>query len=255
MNLALSLAESMDQLAKEPNEGLSARWSKLLNCGDQTPEFYMALAVIYGKFLELRGELETSTLGDRAKGLYLSAVHELLPFVNPTTAHSHNSQQVRARGDKIDLLHLAAEALPHIPVPDVQPPIIEQLCVELEDIRQQLKSADVDPETRRFVGRSLAILKMVLQSYDILGPEGAAQMFGSAFSDLVRSLQQKPAPSGEGKSILQRLVSLTKKVGAVVIWTSAVVGGADNLLTDGSDIVGFLTGDDAAQKPTGKKQN
>lgn len=244
MNIALSLAEAMEALAQGQDVPISKRWSELLGVGADSADLYLAMSVIYAKFGELRMQIADSNLSQRAKDLYTGATNELAHYANPSNANSRSVGQLGQRKEKIDLLHLAADALPEMLIPDIQPVTLEELCKELEDIRASAQSADIDPQMRRLIDESLVTLLMVLRSYRTLGPDGAARIYGAVAAELARSARQNPPESRPSKSILQRAIGATKKVGAVVIWASAVVGGADKLLTDGADIASMITGAD-----------
>jgi len=243
--LALSLAEALERLGAV-NEQLGLGWARLLQVGTDSPDLFLGVAIFYGKFLELRARISESQLSERAKGLYVGAINQLLMFAAPTQLGSLTTGQLAQHHDKIDLLHLAADALPGEFVADVQPTTLEELCKELEQILASLTDADIEPELRRVISNSLETLLMVLRSYKILGPEGAAKAYGCVAAELARIMHQSQPASKAGKSALQKTIALAKKIGAVVIWTSAVVGGADKLLTDGTDIAKFVTGPDQA---------
>jgi hypothetical protein len=150
--------------------------------------------------------------------------------------------------EKINLLHLLADAFPTEPIPDVHPATLEEFCKELEDVLKGLGDTNIEPELRAFIQTSLDTLLMVVRSYDTFGPDGAARIFGSVAAELARKTVQEPPSTKEGKSALQKAVAIAKKFGEVVIWTSAVVGGADGLITHADHITTMITGPEQSVK-------
>ena len=255
--LALSLAETMERLSGSGGTNLQTAWGALLGVDPTSPDLYLGVTVVYRKFIELVALISKSTISDRAKGLYLGAVGQLMPFTIPGNLSSFSSGSVLEKKDKIDLLHLAADALPGGLVADVQPATLEALCTELVEILRSVAEADIEPEICRLIQTSLETLLMVLRSYKVFGADGAARIYGSVVAELARSAQQDPPKSEPARSLLQRTIGFAKKVGAVVIWTSALAGGVENLITDGTDIASMLTGNDdqtnEAAKPAADK--
>lgn len=250
----------MESLSKR-NVPMAQAWAELLQVRQESFDFWTGITVFYGRFGELRESIsECATISERAKSLYTGAVNALLPYVTPSQLGGLNTGQLAGTQDKIDLLYLAADALPRDLIPAVHPSTLEQLCQELEKLLASAQGADVEPDVRRLITTSIETLLMVLRSYKHFGPDGAARIYGSVAAELARTMQQSPPESAAGKSALKKLIGVAKKIGAVVIWTSAVVGAGDKLLTDGTDIAKIITGPDQAahgskegKAPTTKK--
>jgi hypothetical protein len=253
---ALALAESLEALTQYGNIPVMAGWAQHLQVAGNSPELYLALAVLFGRLMELRQALEASDQPQRAKDLYRGAIDHVAQFISPSFASAQTTGNVGQSIDKINLLHLLAAALPDEVVPDVQPATLETLTRELEEMLSGLSAVEMESELRGFVQSTLETLLMVLRSYKTFGPDGAARIYGSIAAEMARIVWQEPPRTEQGQSTLSKLLKLTKKVGAVVIWTSAVAGASDKLLTYGTDLADALTGPQHAEhglSPAAKK--
>jgi hypothetical protein len=238
--LALSLAEMLEALAPAGSRPLANAWADALGVQEDSPDLYLAVITTYGRLRDLGRLVLASDLSPRAKELYSSAIGILTRLANPT--HLTSAANAAQHRDQINLLHLLADAFPQEVVPDVQPATLDELCKQLESILESLPEAAVEADVKALVQTSLDTLLMVLRSYKLFGPDGAARIYGSVAAELSRKVHQDPPKSAEGKSLLKKALAVTKAIGAVVIWTSALAGGIDNLLTDGSDIASFIAG-------------
>jgi hypothetical protein len=240
--LALSIADALEALPRHGNMNLLNAWARELQVGAESPDLFIALSVLFGRCRDLRNRVNVSSQSDRAKELYGGAIDHLANYINPKSAAGLSTDNLRKSSSQINLLHLLADAFPAEMVPDVHPATLEELTKELEGLLSALEQADIEPELRSFIQTSLETLLMVMRSYRAFGPDGAARIYGSVAAELARKVRQEPPSTPEGKSAFKRLVDLTTKIGKVVIWTSAVVGGGDKLLTDATHIADMLSG-------------
>jgi hypothetical protein len=240
--LALSIAEMLEGLTRRDNTPVLTAWAQELGVPGQSPDLYLALSVLYGRLLDLRYRVDVMDQPDRAKALYRGAIDHLAQFISPVSVGNFNTQQISQAMDKINLLHLLAASFPADLVPDVHPATLEELTKELEGLLESVGEADLDLELRGFIETSLGTLLMIMRSYRAFGPDGAARIYGSVAAELSRRERQQPPATKQGKSALKKALEITKKIGAVVIWTGAVTGAADKLLTDGTDIASMLVG-------------
>ena len=251
MNLALSIAETLEIVAQGADQPLTEKWADVFGVGIDTPDYFTALTVLYARLRELRERILDSTLSERSKGLFRNAVDTLLQFTNPSRVGQFTVSQVASAMDKIDLLHLASDALPHTLIPDVQPITIQSLCNELEQLSSLVAIGDIEPEVRRLVESSIQTLLMVLRGYKQFGAEGAARIFGSVAAELARVAAQGAPKTADGQSLFRKMMSVTKKIVAVVILAGATVHGADQFLTDGRDILKIIEGEAPSNEAAG----
>ena len=102
MNLGQSLGETFDLLSAGGNVHLSTKWAEILRLDDNTPDFYIALTVIFQKFDEFRQQVEEAEISPRAKSLYTNAAANLSQYANPRSVASLSTQQLSASKSDID---------------------------------------------------------------------------------------------------------------------------------------------------------
>ena len=98
MNLALSLAELMEMMAAEPEQALRDRWSQILGVPADSPAYFTAITITYGRMLELKSRIvEAASLPDRSKSVFGGAVDQLVYYTNPSRINEYATTHVRVR--------------------------------------------------------------------------------------------------------------------------------------------------------------
>jgi hypothetical protein len=247
MNRALSLAEAFDKATEEnnPNVNLGQRWADLFGVGVESPLYLSSLVVLYGSLHDLKNEIADANIRDKAKQLYTNAATHLQQFVSPAQVGRFNVNHLIQARDQINILHLAADTLPERLIPELQQPVLDDLLQQLDAILVESAKVNDDPDTARLVQTSIRTLSMVLESYKLLGPDGAARLYGAAMAELLRSLRQAPPEKAAAKSLVRKTLAVFKAAGYAVIFAGGVVHGADQLLTDGADVAAIVMGEPA----------
>lgn len=241
MNSARALGETLERLYKDRpnNEQLVGRWAELLGTQPYSSDYHFALAAMQARAEAVVREIGTCSANERAKKQYVNAVSSLLPYFTAHTVTGQKISALNALQNQIDMLFMAADSLADKLVPEINPLTIEALRSNLEEVRENTGKADISAELKLLIVSQINRLISILSSYDILGPDAAASIFGSAAATLGRLDHDQSAKGPKEKGILKKALDVCKKVGAGVIFASAVVGGATDLLEDGRTLLGI----------------
>lgn len=237
MNRALRLAIALDTIKVGPNRRAADAWAAHFNVAVSTPLFFRAISLVIQNATDLQNEISYSVLSDKAKGLYIGATHRLWPFISPEQFYAVNTDQLNQSSDAIDLIHLAADALPALAEPN--PIAISAVIEEVTELRVMIEQLDTDPKLKAFLLAQVDTLLVALRSFETIGVEGLSIIFGSVASEVARVGGQSSGMPKETVSTVSKLVKLLKKVGAGIIFTGAVVSGAHEILMDGTEILGL----------------
>jgi hypothetical protein len=249
MNTAFEIASVLERFASHAgNTPLSTCWAAELQCAEGSADYFLGLATIQSKMEILRSHVETSSIGDRSKGLYLSAINSLMRCVRANQVHSINGKELNQLTTNLQILFIASEQLPNHLVPEVNPLTVSELVQQLEALTSATEAADIDPELRQIVASLLATLLMVVRSHALLGPSGSAKIFGSVAAELHRVWGLPAAQAPAARSLLKDARKLCLMIGGAIVFAGSVVSGAHSILTDGSDILG-LSGEASAEAP------
>lgn len=243
MNRALRLANSLDTIKVGQNRRAADAWADHFGVAINTPIFFRAISVVIQNATELQQELSNSGLSEKAKGLYIGATHRLWPYFNPEQFYNANTDQLNQSNDAIDLLHLAADALPAAAEPN--PIAISAVIEEVSELREMIAKLDAEPKLKAFLLAQVDTLLVALRSFDTIGVEGLSIIYGSVASEVARAGGQTVGMPKQTISAISKFVKVLKKVGAGIIFTGAVVGGAHEMLTNGTELLGLIAPDDA----------
>lgn len=246
MNRALEIAGLLESLARHDLQiPLSSAVADHFGVEAWSPDFCKILVINIEKFELLKIDISASEISDRAKGLYLGACSHLMPYLSPYQINNFNQQGLYHKKDQIDLIFLASDVLPHEDLISINQFTIDSLLEEIDQLCQQVVKSNFDDAFSLMVLSSFETIKLVIRNYSKLGPDGAAKIYGSASAQLGRLLLGEELKDPSKKSLAKRSIALCKKVGGAIIFASAVVGGANDLLEDGSDLLGLEMSDDA----------
>lgn len=242
MNRALRLANALDLIRTGQNQRVADAWAAHFDVAVGTPIFFRAISLVIQNVIDVQEELTGSRISDKAKGLYLGATQKLLPFCHPEQFYHVHTDQLNQASDAIDLIHLASDALPMIAAPN--PIAINAIIEEVFELRILIDGLEADPKFKAFLLAQVDNLLVALRSFDTLGVEGLSVIFGSVASEIARAGGKVSGMPAETASAVSKFVKLLKKVGAGIIFTGAVVSGAHELLTDGTELLGLADPDD-----------
>lgn len=251
MNETYRFAELMELMADAKGRSMGEAWASRLGHEVGSSGFLTALAVIRARAERIALQIEQAPISDRSRRLYKDALSRLEAFTLPQTMFSQTPDQLGKARQSIDLIFLAADALPHELEPEVNELTLDSLISELDAILEALSAAVVDPFLKKLIWQQLSDLLTALRAYPLYGPDGVAKVMGAAATELAR-IKSKDQPQAT-KSIYERSFAAIKKVGAVVVWSGAVVSGAHGVLTDGSDILGLSTAEAPSSSETNTK--
>lgn len=224
---------------------MSAAWAKKFGVTENTFEFFSCVLAMYYQYECVLDEIATSNAGERAKGLFTNAAHSLHQFVHPVLVSNHNVGQLAAQKGSIDTLFLAADAIDDRLLPDLNQLTLDELTKDVSALKEEIAEMDIDERLRCILIDQIDLILVAINSFETLGPEGAAKVYGGAVAELARVAQQE-VQQPKDKRAVSKAIDAAKKVGAVVVWAAAVSSGATGLIEDGSALLGLSTTVDKA---------
>jgi hypothetical protein len=247
MNKANEIVSALEAIVSGSDTSLDMQsaWARLLSSAPNRSEFILAMSAMLAKFEDVEEEILAAKLSEAARGLYMKAIGTLRSYADPFALHGRRISDLGAQREQINILHLAADTLPQVAGPDVPLSTLESLILSLEEILAGLDEYSLDDPLRQLLKVQLSTLIMGLRSYGTLGPSGLTRIYGAVFAELVRLYPTARAAPDTSKSAFSNAIRVVKKIGAVVVWAGAVVGGANTLIGDGSEIWGFIAPPDA----------
>lgn len=248
MNTAGNLAQALERLiAKNTSrsDSVSKAWARTFGVREDTSEFLTCTTALYSQYEGALLEIETCKASDRAKRLFTNAAHKVSKFVNPVSVNQLKVNQLDSHRSDIDTLFLASEAIGSRLVPDLNPLTLEELISELTSIKAEISGLDIDERFRKIILDQLSLILISILSYETLGPDGAAKVYGGAVAELARLSRQEAIKPNE-KSAAGKAIGVAKKVGEVVVWAAAVISGASGILEDGSALLGLTMPSDSS---------
>ena len=243
MNEAYRFAEVLESLTTgDHGEALSEAWARNLGLNSDSAAFLHGMSLILERMERIEEQIAGSKLSERSKRLYLEALHNLEPSVRTQLIFGNQVSQLAKRSQAIDLLYLAADALPHALEAEINPLTLDALILELDGLISEVREADIDSYLKKLVIAHLSALVAALRHYPVYGQDGVARIMSATAVQVVR-LGQLSSTEPE-QSVIKRAISTVKKVGAAIVWSGAVATGAHALITDGSELLGLT---DAAE--------
>jgi hypothetical protein len=221
------------------NANMLTAWAAVLDVPAGGADFTLGMVCLQAKFDNVGVEVAAASVSEKAKGLYQGALKALRPFVEPHRMNALDTNALTKQRQQIDILHLAVDALPHVLVPEVNELTISSLMGEINELLVNVEGSAIDEPLKHLLKAHLSTLLMALHSYEILGQDGVARVYGSVAAELVRVSRTPEAQSKGAKALFGKALKVAKAIGAVVVWASATVSGADGLLTHGSDLLGW----------------
>lgn len=250
MRTATELAELFDDMMSfSPARTVADFWAERLDRNAASSDFALGLSSMQARLEHVAFAIESADFPARARSLYLEATSALLPFVSAYRVHGLSISNLNERKHHIDVLHLAAAALPSDLVPNINPLTLEALSREVSELLADVDTADITADLKSLIKAQLGTLIMALGSYNVLGYLGVCRVYGAAAAELARTAGLPTTAAPAARNLMRRALTTAKKVGAVVVWAHAVVSGVDGILTDGSSILG-LSGDEVAVLPS-----
>lgn len=241
LSIAQELADTLDRVSDPVgNQSMVDTWATEFQTEPRGSDLMLAMAGLHSKMEHLRQLVEISDQPPRAKELYISAIDQLMPFVSGQMIGHLNLNQLRNMKQQIGILHLAAGSLNDFASVEVDELTIGSLSEEIGALIDEVTRSELPDTLKSMAIPQLETLLMAVRSYRTLGAEGVTRVYGAAATELARLNSVCATASPETKSMLSKSLAIAKKVGAAIIWTGAVVGGANHAITDGADLLGLV---------------
>lgn len=238
---ALEIAKVFEDAASHGSVTLDQYWSLKLGVSPESSDLSLAVSALQMKMEKLIDVISTADLSDRAKNLYMNAANELKVFFYVTRLSNYGTKQIAEKRQLIDILFLAADALPGDSMPEINQITIDVIVTELCELIDDIENSEIDGNLKNQILSNLNTLLMAVRCYKLLGPDGASRVYGAACAEIARINIDTPDIKLPEKSAIKKALEVAKKVGTALVWVAGVVSAANGIITDGSDILGLST--------------
>jgi hypothetical protein len=245
-SLAAEIVSTFEAFAGMGNVALITAWANHLHTSPGSPEFFQGIAQVASNLDRLKAEVEAATLSDKSRALYLDAVAIFRQFVSIGALANNTTAHIANQTESFNLLHLLEDVLPSLDVRVINPITLEAVKSDLEELAASLEDAEIDARLKAFLRRQIADLLWAVTNFDVIGLDGLSRVYGAVLSEVHRAAGMKGADAPAARSWLGKARAFGKKMGAGVIFASAVLGAADGAIEHGSHLIDFISGAEAA---------
>lgn len=245
MNRAIQFGELLERVCRANtahNKPILHAWVKTLGVQNSGADFLVGMAAVLEQAELLKLDFVNADISERSKRLFCEAVEKLEPFYAFPHIQSQQLQHLEANKSQIDIIFMAGDTIPSRGAPVVNPLTLDALRGEISHLIDEVEASPIDTAFRALIARHLRTLLVAVNSFEVLGQEGAAKVYGAAAAQLARLAAVGAAPSPEATSLFRRALEVCKKTGAAVIFVGAVVGGAHAAIEDGTSLLGLAGG-------------
>lgn len=245
ITLATEVRELFQTLGAKKDMQVATAWAEHFGTEIGSEQFFLGIAIVKRNLTQLIADIEASRLKARSQQLYIAAVNELVSFVSPHGMISATTSQIAKLVSAFEYLTLVDDVLEPIDNRQVPKETISDLRKAMVELQADLDGADIDGRLKAFLRAQLANVLWALDHFDVVGIDGLSRTFGAAQAEIARSFGLAGASKPAAQAWYQKAWPKVVMIGTAITGLSVVVEKADNLLTHGGNIFGFVTGHDA----------